>query len=411
MPMPLRQSTAIDGRIGPFVDVGDGFTPETGVTIGASDEAEILKANGAATVTMAGVFAAVSGCDGWYDYTFSTSDTDVVGELVVVMQDDSVYLPVFMRFVVLEEAAYDALYAAAAPGPNTVVPMTAALSQTEHDATQTDISNLNDIAATDIVSSGAITTLTGSVVSVDLVDVLTTYTGNTLQTGDSFALIGTAGAGLTNLGASGNDWNTVVPDAAGVAPTTAEIATGIWQDTTAGDFTLASSIGLSVMNGISLGTGLTIVSVSGSVGSLTGHTNQTADNDILAAGATGFTAIDTVVDAIKVATDKLTFTVANVLDANVLRIDGDATAGSNLSTGSLGMVVGLAETGTLSTTVMTTNLSQATDDHYNGGTLVFVGGVLDGQRTSISDYSGTAGTLTFVAITEAPVNGQKFIIV
>ena len=42
------------------------------------------------------------------------------------------------------------------------------------------------------------------------------------------AEIGTAGAGLTNLGASGNDWNTVVPDAAGVAPTAAEIETEIW---------------------------------------------------------------------------------------------------------------------------------------------------------------------------------------
>ena len=113
----LKQSTSIDVRLGPFVDVGDGFTPETGVTIAASDEAEILKANGAATVAMAGTFAAVTGCDGWYDYTLSTSDTDTVGELVIVMQDDSVYLPVFMRFYVVEEAVYDAMYAASAEGP------------------------------------------------------------------------------------------------------------------------------------------------------------------------------------------------------------------------------------------------------------------------------------------------------
>jgi hypothetical protein len=48
------------------------------------------------------------------------------------------------------------------------------------------------------------------------------------------AEIGTAGAGLTNLGASGNDWNTVVPDAAGVAPTTAEIADAVWDEPVAG---------------------------------------------------------------------------------------------------------------------------------------------------------------------------------
>jgi hypothetical protein len=40
--------------------------------------------------------------------------------------------------------------------------------------------------------------------------------------------------------------------------TAAQIATGIWQDTTAGDFTTALSVGKSVMNGVSLGTGLTV---------------------------------------------------------------------------------------------------------------------------------------------------------
>jgi len=113
----LRQSTSIDVRLGPFVDVGDGFTPETGVTIGASDEAEILKADGAGTVAMTGTLAAVTDCDGWYDYTIQTGDVDTVGELVIVMQDLSVYLPVFMRFYVVEEAVYDALYVASAEGP------------------------------------------------------------------------------------------------------------------------------------------------------------------------------------------------------------------------------------------------------------------------------------------------------
>lgn len=112
----LREGTAVDGRIGPFVDVGDAFTPETGVTIAASDQAEILKAGGVATVTMAGAFAAITGCDGWYDYTFSITDTDVEGDLTVVMQDASVYLPVFVRFQVVSKEVYDDLYAADAVG-------------------------------------------------------------------------------------------------------------------------------------------------------------------------------------------------------------------------------------------------------------------------------------------------------
>lgn len=44
--------------------------------------------------------------------------------------------------------------------------------------------------------------------------------------------------------------------------TAAQIATGVWQDSTAGDFTAADSIGKSVMNGVALGTGLTVNAVT-----------------------------------------------------------------------------------------------------------------------------------------------------
>jgi len=50
----------------------------------------------------------------------------------------------------------------------------------------------------------------------------------------------------------------------------AEIASAVWQDTTAGDFTTSASVGKSVMNGVALGTGLTVAAVSGAVGSVTG---------------------------------------------------------------------------------------------------------------------------------------------
>lgn len=41
---------------------------------------------------------------------------------------------------------------------------------------------------------------------------------------------------------------------------------GIWQDTTAGDFTVAASIGKSVMNGVALGTGLTVNDITTKTG-------------------------------------------------------------------------------------------------------------------------------------------------
>jgi hypothetical protein len=113
----LKQSTSIDIRVGPFVDAADGVTPEIGITLGAADQAEVLKANGAATAAMAGTFAAITGADGWYDYTVATGDVDTVGEVVFVVQDLSVCLPVYVRGYVVEEAVYDAMYGAASAGP------------------------------------------------------------------------------------------------------------------------------------------------------------------------------------------------------------------------------------------------------------------------------------------------------
>ena len=67
--------------------------------------------------------------------------------------------------------------------------------------------------------------------------------------------------------------------------TAAQIATGVWTDITAGDFTVALSVGKSLMNGVALGTGLTI-------NAYTGNTVQTGDSfaRIGAAGA-GLTAL------------------------------------------------------------------------------------------------------------------------
>jgi len=110
----LKADTQIKVRIGPFVDVTDGYTPETGVTLGSADEAELLKTNGAATVDISGnTWAAVAACDGWYDLTLTAGNLDTEGQLTVVVQDDSVCLPVHKEFMVVNANVYDSLFAAA----------------------------------------------------------------------------------------------------------------------------------------------------------------------------------------------------------------------------------------------------------------------------------------------------------
>jgi hypothetical protein len=87
------------------------------------------------------------------------------------------------------------------------------------------------------------------------------------------------------------------------------------------------------------------------------------------------------------------------------------TAIDNLEASALGIVRGQAVTGTLSTTQMTTNLTEATDDHYIGRTIIWTSGVLAGQASDITDYDGTTKKLVFSALTEAPSNGDAFVLV
>src|SRR6266853_4155084 len=68
--------------------------------------------------------------------------------------------------------------------------------------------------------------------------------------------------------------------------TAAQIATGVWTDATAGDFTAALSVGKSLMNGVALGTGLTVAAVSGAVGSVTGLTASNLDTTVSSRMAT-----------------------------------------------------------------------------------------------------------------------------
>lgn len=198
----IRQSTQIKVRIGPAVAVGDGFTPVTTLTLSGADEAELLKADGAATVDIgAATFAAVTGADGWYDLTLTTSHTDTVGELVVVVNDDSLILPIYQRFQVVEEAVYDALFAASATG---LLP--ANVTQIGGDSqSATDLKDFAD---------AGYDPATNKVQGVVLVDTVTTLTDHTPQTGDSFARLGApAGASVSaDIAAVKAETATIVAD-------------------------------------------------------------------------------------------------------------------------------------------------------------------------------------------------------
>ena len=105
---------------------------------------------------------------------------------------------------------------------------------------------------------------------------------------------------------------------------------------------------------------------------------------------------------------------ANAVDEIVDQVWNEARSG-HTTAGSFGhafagLVGSTAKAGTLSTTEMSTNLTEATNDHYIGRTIVWISGVLAGQASDITDYVATNGVLTYTATTDAPSATDEFIL-
>lgn len=105
----LKQSTAVDVLIGPFVDSDDGYTAETGLSPSVK-----LSKNGQALAAKNDATTPVHDADGYYNCELDATDTNTVGTLVLSVVGDATSLPVRHEFQVVEEAIYDSLFAASA---------------------------------------------------------------------------------------------------------------------------------------------------------------------------------------------------------------------------------------------------------------------------------------------------------
>lgn len=103
--------------------------------------------------------------------------------------------------------------------------------------------------------------------------------------------------------------------------------------------------------------------------------------------------------------------VTGAATANVTQLGGSATALAKLVALLAGTVTGSAVTGTLSATEMTTNLTETTDNHWKAPHIVkWITGNLAGEGRAVTGYVGATKKLQFAAATEAPANGDQFII-
>src|SRR3989304_1422687 len=79
----LKQSTAVDVALGPFVDATDGVTPETALSL---TQAECrLKKNAGAWAQKSQVTTAPHEEEGWYEVNLDATDTNTLGILVLAV--------------------------------------------------------------------------------------------------------------------------------------------------------------------------------------------------------------------------------------------------------------------------------------------------------------------------------------
>lgn len=102
----LKQSTAVDIALGPFVDSVDGVTAKTALTISQADVR--LKKNGGAWAQKNNVSTAPHEENGWYEVSLDATDTNTLGILVVAVNEAGA-LPVWARFMVVPANVYESL--------------------------------------------------------------------------------------------------------------------------------------------------------------------------------------------------------------------------------------------------------------------------------------------------------------
>lgn len=233
--------------------------------------------------------------------------------------------------------------------------------------------------------------ITGNLVGT--VSTLTTYTGNTVQTGDNFARLG--------------------------APAGASVSADIAAVKTVDDAVKAKTDNLPAAPASTTNITAGTITTVGTLTTYTGNTPQTGDNFARLGAPAGASVSADIAAAksdtagIKTKTDSLTFTAAGVVDANMLRTNGDATSAANVAK-TTRAIVRVTAAGAASTTSIPTSACSpagAVADQFKGRILTFdadtATAALRGQATDITASSNSATpTLTVTALTTAPASGD-----
>ena len=415
----LQQSTVSTIRFGPCLDITDGVTEETALTLAQADMR--LSKNGGAFAQKNAAGNATHDSDGWYSTSLNAIDTDTVGELILNVHQPANMLPVWQRWYVVEEVIYDALFRTGANGWDGSGRVdvgswlgTAAAAPTVAGVPEVDITHLGGVAQSltdlkDFADAGydpATNKITGCV----LTDTVTTNTD--MRGTDSAALASVLGA-LADAAAAGD-------------PTSADT---LMQYVKQLINILEGTDGISVWDAEQAPANLVNISevlraIHADVTGLAGSVMRGTDSAALASVATearlaelDAANLPTDVDAILVDTNSLndtkipdTISLAAIADAIWDELMAGHLTDQTFGLANQPCITGSAAAGAAGTITLDANAS-AVADLYNGALIKLVGGTGAGQTRRITDYAVTTKIATIEPnwITN-PVAGTDYVI-
>jgi hypothetical protein len=273
----LKQSTAVSKIVGPILDA-------SGVEYASAVIGDLsLSKNGGTLTALAAAATLTYIANGYYTLALTTGNTDTLGSAEISCNKATYQMPP-REFMVLPSTVYDALTtnATTATGGLGDIQRMAGTALTARDigasvllSSGTGTGQLDFTSG--VVKANATQWVGGTIPAVNITGVPLVdlkYTLGTISPAQAGS-VAADWAATTNKTATANLSGTTINLVNTVTTVTNQltgsaIATAVWTDTTAGDFTTALSIGKSIMNGVSLGTGLTI-------NAYTGNTPQTGD--------------------------------------------------------------------------------------------------------------------------------------
>ena len=422
----LKVSTAVDILLGPFLDDGDGDTADADAVL----DVELSK-NGQALAdseSAAPSHDAAGTVDGYYNCILGTTDTNTLGLLTVVAHhaDD---LPVRQDYQVVTANYWDSKYStdkldvsivqilgtavAETTGANIATNFNTFFDDGDSAVSTAIMSYVEELAAANLVADvAACNTVTPDAAGVaatpaevataleniNLHYLLKTTTGVAADADlEDYVVAGTvmshvmaAGADVTNFKASTDSLEAIKVHADTIKAETAAIQV----ETTAIDV-LTKAAGDGDLAAVLADTNelqadnypTSIAAIKAETALIVADTNELQVDNY----PTSIAAIKTVVDAVQVVTDNLAASATTLVSGTVSWDNTNATT----------------------TVIYSSDILEATADHYNGRIMIFTSGDLQNQATDITDYALDTGEgkFTVTALTEAPADNVTFVIV